>query len=207
MTRIHRVAAALAGTAALVVSGIAPAASLDWVHEDAIGDVQVGTFDSDTDIPELVQDPDNVDTDITRLAVRHRDHQVSLRMTFRDIRRSSGFAVFDIRTDDRRYWAIKSLGRQEFMPGWMLVRANGRPVRCPEASRYVKRDQEQAVARIPRRCLGFPEWVRVGAGAQSFSETRRSFTIAIDDALSEGEFRDRLVAGPRVYRGEAPLPQ
>ena len=203
MTRPSRAFAALAGTAALVVSGLAPASALDWVHEDAVGDVQTVTIDESNweEEPELVPDPDNVDTDVTRVMVRHRVHRVALRMTLRDVRRSSGFAVFDIRTDGRDFFAIKSLGRREFTPGWLLMRSGGRPVRCPDVRRYVKRDAEEAVARIPRRCLGFPEWVRVGAGAQSFEESRRSFTIRADDGLSEGGLLDRLVMSPRVYRG------
>lgn len=203
MTRTSRAIAALAGTAALVLSGVAPAAGLDWVHEDAVGDVQTATFDETNwdEEPDLVADPDNVDTDVTRVVVRHRVHRVALRMTLRDIRRSSGIAVFQIRTDGRDFFAIKGLGRHEFMPGWMLMRAGGRPVRCPDVRRYVKRAEEEAVARIPRSCLGFPEWVRVGAAAQSFEEMPESFAISIDDGLSDGELQDRLVMSPRIFRG------
>lgn len=203
MTRPSRVLATLTGTAALVVSGLAPASALDWVHEDAVGDVQTATIDESNwdEEPELVPAPDNVDTDVTRVEVRHRVHRVALRMTLRDVRRSSGFAYFEIRTDGADYWALKSLGRRDFGPGWMLVRQNGRTVRCPDVRRYVKREEETAVARIPRSCLGFPEWVRVGAGAQSFEETRRSLTIFLDDGLGEGDVLDRLTMSPRVYRG------
>ena len=209
MIRPSRVVAALACTAALVAAGLAPATAADWIHEDAVGDVQTLTFDESTEEePDFVVDPDNVNTDITRVMIRHRAHRVALRMTLRDIRRSSGAAIFDIRTDGRDYFAIKSLGRNglEFAPGWMLASANGRPVRCPDARRYVKRTTEEAVARIPRRCLGFPEWVRVGAGAQTLKETRRSFSVAIDDGLLDGEFGDVLTLSPRVFRGEPAVP-
>ncbi len=204
MTRPSRALAALACTAALLASGVAPATAADWVHEDAVGDVQTATFDYTTeDEPDFVVDPDNVNTDIIRVMIRHRVHRVALRMTLRDIRPTSGAAVFDIRTDGRDFFAIKSLARdgRQFAPGWMLVTANGRRVRCTDVRRYVKRETEEAVARIPRRCLGFPTWVRVGAGAQTLEETRRSFSIAIDDGLREGEFADVLTLSPRVYRG------
>jgi hypothetical protein len=201
--------AALACTAALVASGVAPATAADWIHEDAVGDVQTLTYDETTEEePDFVVDPDNANTDITRVMVRHRAHRVALRMTLRDIRRGSGAAVFDIRTDGRDFFAIKSLGRNalDFAPGWLLANTNGRPVRCPEARHYVKRTTEEAVVRIPRRCLGFPEWVRVGAGAQTLKETRMSFSVAIDDGLREGEFQDTLALSPRVFRGEPAVP-
>ena len=109
--------------------------------------------------------------------------------------------------DGRDFMAVKSLGRtgRELFTGWVLLNDRGRPVRCADARRYVDRETETAVARIPRRCLGFPEWVRVGAGAQTFEETRRSFSLAIDDGLLDGDFADRLTLSPRVLRGDAPI--
>jgi hypothetical protein len=202
VTRSARALSALACTAALVVSGVAPAAAVDWLHHDAVGDVQSVTFkDNSSKEPDFVPNPGNVDTDVTQLMLRHRTHRVALRMTMQDIQRSSGIAIFDIRTDGRDYIAVKTLGRRWFKPGWMLMRANGRPVRCPDVRRKVDRTANEVIARIPRRCLGSPQWVRVGAGAQSFEEGRRSFTVHLDDALSEGDIRDRLTMSPRVRRG------
>ena len=202
MSRPSRALAALACTAVIVAAGVAPATAADWSHADAVGDVQTITIDEETgEESELTPDPTNVDTDVTRMVVRHRTHTVALRMNLRDIRRSSGGAFFDIRTDGRDYFAIKRLGRDEFVPGWVLVGQRGRAVRCPEVRRYVDRSAELAVARIPRRCLGYPEWVRVGAGVQGFQESPDGFGFSLDDALTDGGVLDVLELSPRVYRG------
>jgi hypothetical protein len=203
VNRPYRAAAAFAGAAALTAAGLAPATAADWVRTDPVGDVQSLTFDENTvEEPELLPAPGNRNTDITEVVVRHRVNRVAVRLTLRNITGRSGLAVYDIRTDDRNYMAIKMLGKREgSMPGWLLMRANGRFVRCSDVRRHVDRPADEAVVRIPRRCLGFPQWVRVGVGVQSVGGDFDSFEVWLDDGLRDGDVQDVLTLSPRIQRG------
>ena len=206
MIQLSRALAALAGVAAFTVAGTSPASAVHWSHDDAVGDVQsqTDTFDEETGEVhegEPTAAPDNTDTDVTRTSVNHRNHRVVLRTTLRDLTVGSGIAVYDIRTDTRRYSVLQRLGTDKGFPAFMFMRANGDRVRCAGVERNVERTANYATVKIPRRCLGGPQWVRLGTGVAKFDETDTSFTFVADDAMRDAVISDNLRLSPRVGRG------
>lgn len=197
MTRT-RALAAFAGVAALIIPGASPASAAFWSHEDAVGDVVSHTVTVDDDDVVEVR-PGNTDTDVTRVSLDHRIRRLVLRTTLRDITAGSGFAMYDLRTDDRRYYAFQRLGRDRSFPAFHLARwHDDRRVRCAGVERRVDRTVGRATLHIPRRCLGRPEWVRVGTGVAKFEETDTSFTFFADDAMRDAEVVDKLGLSPRL---------
>jgi hypothetical protein len=199
-----RTLAALTGAVALTVAGMSPASAADWAHEDAVGDVESYTynFKKDTETgPDA--EPANTDTDITRFRANHKVRRVVLETTLRDITADSGAMVYQIRTGTRVYEAVQRLGTDRGMaPAFRLYRISGKRVRCSGVERSVDRTTEQAVVRIPRSCLGHPRWVRVGAIAFNFTETRTAFSWFMDDALKDGAADpENFGRSPRIWRG------
>lgn len=206
MTHSPRALGVLAGAAALIITGMSPASAAIWRHDDAVGDVQsqIDVFDEDTGgvtEGEFVVAPDNTDTDVSRVRVSHRTHRISLKTTLRDITASSGFVVYDVRTDGRRYSVMQRLGRDRLFPAFDLSGANGGRVKCAGVRRTVDRTANRATVSIPRRCLGRPAWVRVGAGAVKFDLTDTSASYLVDDALRDALVNDSLGVSPRIARG------
>ena len=206
MIRPSRALAALAGVAALTITGMSPASAAYWAHDDAVGDVQsqTETYDEETGevlVGEPTIAPDNKDTDVTRVGVNHRIHQVVLKTTLRDLTVRSGLAVYEIRTGARTYFVLQRLGTDRMLPAFFFSRANGERVRCAGVGRSVDRAADRATLRIPRHCLGHPETVRVGAGVAKFDATDTSFTFLVDDALQDALISDELGLSPRVPRG------
>ena len=205
MIHPSRVLAALAGAVALTITGMAPVSAAYWAHDDAVGDVQAQTDTFDEGTGEVHEGeptvaPDNTDTDVTRVRVNHT-HRVVLGTTLRNLTVHSGFAVYDIRTATQSYVVLQRLGRDRTLPGFFISRANGDRVRCAGVTRSVDRVANRATLRIPRRCLGRPEWVRVGAGVAKFSATETSFTFFADDAMQDAVISDELGLSPRVLHG------
>lgn len=206
MIHHSRALAALAGVAALTLTGVAPASAARWTHDDAVGDVQSltdpvdpGTGDSPDSEPVAL--PDNTDTDVTRVTVSHRTHRVVLDAALRDVQTTSGFLAYDIRTGTRRYVVMQRLGSDRTVPAFLFERANGHRVRCAGAEHSVDRAADTATLNIPRHCLGAPRWVRVGVGAAKFAETDTTTTFVADDALQDAVVKDDLALSPRVRRG------
>jgi hypothetical protein len=155
---------------------------------------------------DLTPAPDNTDTDVTGVSVDHRTHRVVLTTSLRDITRTSGVAVYEIRTGTRRYALMQRLGKDQTFPAFDFSRANGDRVRCAGVERRVDRAAESATLNIPRHCLGRPEWVRVGVGAAKIDATQLdeanyTFAFFADDALKDASVLDELALSPRVRQG------
>ena len=206
MIRPSRAMATLACAAVLLTTGMSPASAAIWRHNDAVGDVQSETDSYDEETGEghesdLVAAPENTDTDITRIRVAHRDHRVVLKTTLRDVSAASGFVVYELRAGARRYSVMQRLGKDRLFPAFGLSRMNGSPVRCSGVKRSVDRLNDRATVSIPARCLGRPDWVRVGTGAVKLDMTDEfAFTILVDDAMKEATALDDLAMSPRVHR-------
>lgn len=205
MNHLSRAVAALAGVAALTLTGMSPASAAQWRHDDAVGDVQTQTTTFDEETGEVQEGeptaaPDNTDTDVTRISVNHRTHRVVLRTTLRDVTGKSGIAFYEIRAGARRYSVLQRLGRDRAFPAFYFSRANGDRVRCADVERDVDRAANRATLEIPRRCLGRPAWVRVGAGVAKIEGTETSSTFVADDAMRDAVVKDRLALSPRVRR-------
>ncbi len=206
MTHPSRALGVLAGAAALIITGMSPASASIWRHDDAVGDVHSQTDIIDEETGEFIEGeftiaPENTDTDVSRIRVSHRTHRISLRTTLRDITRRSGFLVYDVRTDGRRYSVMQRLGKDRLFPAFDLSRANGRRVKCAGLTRTVDRTTNRATVSIPRRCLGRPDWVRIGAGAAKIDITDTSVSVLVDDALRDALVLDTLGLSPRIERG------
>jgi hypothetical protein len=200
-----RALAVLAGAATLTLTGLSPATAARWAHDDALGDVQsvTDTFDPGTGeghTGEPTSAPDNTDTDVDRVSLRHSSNRVVLHLDLRNITVNSGIAVYDIRTDVRNYSVMQRLGTDRSFPAFDISRANGNRVRCAGVERSVDRAANRATLSIPRRCLDRPRWVRVGTGAAKFKETETSFTVLLDDAVRDAGTTDDLALSPRVRR-------
>lgn len=203
MNRPTRTLAALTGAAALTVAGMSPASAARWSHEDAVGDVVSYSF-SEHGGTESGPDPApaNTNTDISRFSASHSPRVVVLRANLRDITAASGLMIYEVRTGTRGYQVAQRLGTNKDMPAFGLYRLNGQRVRCSGARRSVDRTTEEALVSIPRRCLGRPRWVRAGAGAFNFTETRTKATFRMDDALKDGDGDiEHLRLSPRIRRG------
>jgi hypothetical protein len=205
MNRPTRALAALTSAAALTVAGMSPASAALWAHDDAVGDVESTTWNFKTDRESGPNaEPDNTDTDITRLSARHKPRRLVLRASLRDITADSGGMYYEIRTPGTRrpYYAMQRLGTSTELPAFRLYRGNGKIVRCTGVRRSVDRTTEQAVVSIPRRCLGRPRWVRVGGVAIKDVETKTSISWFLDDALRDGNAHPgNLGRSPRIQRG------
>ena len=119
----------------------------------------------------------------------------------RDVTVNSGVVIYDIRTGHRRYSVMQRLGTDRMFPALHISRGNEDRVRCTGVERSVDRAGNRATVSIPRRCLGSPGWVRVGAGVAKFDATETSFTYLLDDALRDAVVVDELALSPRVRRG------
>jgi hypothetical protein len=206
VTHPSRALGVLAGAAALIITGMSPASASIWRHDDAVGDVHSQTDIIDEETGEFIEGefviaPENTDTDVSRIRVSHRTHRISLRTTLRDITRRSGFLVYDVRTDGRRYSVMQRLGKDRLFPAFDLSRANGGRVKCAGLTRTVDRATNRATVSIPRRCLGRPDWVRIGAGAAKIDITDTSVSVLVDDALRDALVLDTLGLSPRIERG------
>jgi hypothetical protein len=206
VTHASRAFGALAGAAALIIAGMSPASAAIWRHNDAVGDVlsQTETFDEETGDfyePELTAVPENTDTDVSRIRVAHRTHRVALKTTLRDLSATSGYVAYNVRTGARNYFVMQRLGKDRLYPAFDLSRMNGKPVRCAGVKRSVDRVNDRATVSIPTRCLGRPDWVRVGAAAVKVDlSDETAFTFLVDDAMQEATALDELAMSPRVHR-------
>jgi hypothetical protein len=208
MNRRTRTLAALTGAAALTVTGMSPASAALWHHEDAVGDVQSYTIYENRPDSGPNPAPANTNADITRFTANHTARRVKLITTLRDITAASGEMYYEIRTGTRRYLVIQRLGTRDAVPfddapafGLYRLDGSGDRVRCAGVRRSVDRTTEQARVSIPRSCLGRPRWVRVGAGATSYKQTKTSFTMLQDDAIRDGLVKYNLALSPRIMRG------
>lgn len=206
MIHPSRALAALAGAAVLTVTSMTSASAATWTHDDNVGDVQTetDTFDPNTgegQEGDLVNSPENTDTDVINVSVDHQARRVVLATTLNDITVDSGIVIYDIRTGTHNYWVMQRLGTDKSYPAFDFTRGNGRNVRCTGVQRSVDRDANVATVSIPRGCLGRPAWVRVGTGVMKADETDTSVTFFGDDALQDALNIDRLALSPRVRRG------
>ena len=206
MIRPSHALTTMACAAAMFTASVSPASAAIWRHNDAVGDVQSETYSYDEETGEeyesgLVAAPENTDTDVSRIRVSHRTHRVVLKTTLRDLNDASGFVEYDVRTGARRYLVMQRLGRDRSWPAFHLSRMNGSGDRCAGVKRSVDRVNDRATVSIPARCLGRPDWVRVGAGAVKLDMTDDfAFTVLVDDAMQGAAALDKLAMSPRVHR-------
>lgn len=196
LTRLHRLLAVLGIAVALLVSSAGVASSEVWVTNDAAGDVVAFEYDGESE--EMVPAPEQASGDVRRFAVSHTARHVTIRVTMRRQLPKEDWMVFERIKTPRGAFDLMVF-RFGFGGGVSLSKANSmREVGCRGLS--VKYDANAVQIAVPRRCIGRPSVVRVGAGVSSFTGDDESGRAYADDALRSavGEY---LKLSPPVRRG------
>lgn len=191
MNRSMRTILAATAAASTTVLLAATGAQADTVrHSDLRHDVQ--HFDSG----DLTPAPHASDPDITRATVRHGAHRVVIRLHARDVSRRTdmGFAAILIPGGayDLVVFPEEPRASRLFTDGSGDVNCRGIFVH-----RSVRRDLVRFS--VPRRCLGSPRWVRVGAALDTVSPS--IIHSRFDDAFGGRHADDdHLVLSRRLHR-------
>ena len=182
-------------TAAALVATALPAAAAQTFHPDATGDVVLLGVVDDSVTPQPQWEPG----DIRRIRVVHGAHRVRVRLGFHDVaRRTDNSYWYRLRTPHRRFGLIGFTAQDAPRGEWFLLSGySGDPRRCAGLRHHVDYANERVEVSIPRRCLGHPRRVRVGATATTWIDAKEQ--TRIDDAYSTNEV-ERFALGPWVRR-------
>lgn len=188
-------------TAVLTLLGlmvaIGPPASADtWSRGDARRDVAQVKF-TKTDFG-LQRAPRNRTTDLTRLTVSHQAQTISMRIRVRNLTETEGRSIIAIlRTPQGLRAVMVETSTSSFVFKQPAIAAK-RLGNCPRLRKEFNYAANVIRIVVPRRCLGNPQWVRVGLQMSTIDNNFR--TLAIDDALT-GRLRMRDLNGlPDVSR-------
>jgi ABC-type uncharacterized transport system substrate-binding protein len=194
----------LVGIGAIVVAVVpTTAAAEQWSHRDAAGDVVQLTYDNES-VRHTTELPDDVSTDVQRLTVTHAAHELRMSMRVADIVRGTRSVTVQVRTaGGRRFevWAAVFRAEVSYTPSIVAVPSH-EYVRCSGPSVSFDTDTDKVSVTLPRRCLGDPRWVQVGAtyATEPRYESDSDYAKNTDDALREG-VGYRVVMSPRVRVG------
>ena len=178
---------------------VAPGARADKVvHRDSRHDVVA--FDDTYKEGEGRVRPGARDPDIVRAVVRHREHAVTIRSPFPELRYDLRFLNGRILTPTRRYDLDGYVLPIDGVETVWLSR-DGRFPRCPLTFEYgYVRDVIRI--RVPRGCLGRPAWVRVSMVMFRAHRATSHYVELLEDAFRRG-IEDQFSAGAltrRLYR-------
>lgn len=197
-TRVLAVAAASFG---LVITA-SPAHAAIHRHGDAMGDVRQFSCEDMFDEESCVETGTTaVEPDIASIAIRNGLNNVVVRIKQRDITRGG------IRGHDLRIYTNEGLTRwvgTVATPGSAqlekeMTKPNGDEVRCSKLAAVMDHVNNMVTITVPRSCLSYPGWVRVGIGAWTL--TADGEYVRLDDAFLNGRVSDNLVLSPLVRRG------
>lgn len=205
MSRVLR--AACAAVLSLVLLAPTVAHADRWTSPDEIGDVEGWTYDPEpkpcgTDIE--VDGSDESNTDITGLAVRHTRRTMIITTRFAGLEPGlEQWVALYVRSDDGGWWL--DVDRFQTRSGsWRVTTFMAEEPRLPDpddvegcgigialmdvgcrTEPLVDFDRDLIRLVVPRRCMGNPRWVRVGADAYRFVEPTdpddESFTVFSDE--------------------------
>jgi hypothetical protein len=158
MTRLLALAV-VCGLAATVAGAATPPALAETraVLHDGAHDV----WKVDQAFPQDNEMVDKPKVDVLRMAVTHRSTAVTVRMKFVDLRRS-GWQRYDakIKTPDRVYVA-GMIAHKNLRAGVSDLYRGSNVQQCDGLSHEIDYAADVVVLRVPRSCLGNPDWVRV----------------------------------------------
>jgi len=204
MTSHRPIVTAALALAALVVT-IAPAGAQTIRHRDARHDVIRTGFNSTA---KYVLAPNRREGDITAVRATYSRHSLFLSMRFRKLSlvKRLQWHYFGIVTSDGRVRAaIVNSGRRYPHGTSALMNNDDKYLRCRVHHRVSYRRALVSI-RIPARCLGTPDWVRVGFGEASIP--RNLFgdgPVFQDDGYLKGTpanaDNNDITYGPKVHRG------
>lgn len=193
----------IAGAFVMSAAGIAPAQAATYVHFDAAADQTRTTCVDATSCTDAV-DPAVSNGDITRISARHAARRVFVHTTYTDLDVSadeSAQLVRVVTNSGLRRFAVIYTAPNSADSTIVLTRPNGAPVRCRNitAARDTTANVMQVV--IPRSCLGYPRWVKVGVGHVATAPGTATAAGVFDDAMLSGSLGDNIALTPRVRRG------
>lgn len=153
--------ACLAGTAAPVSAGDEGGSRV--VLHDRVGDVwRVNVRTS-----EAVEAGRVPHVDVRRTAVAHTNHAVVVRMRFSDLRRSGRswyWTGITVAPGEFRFVRVTSAPGRRAGRAVLLEEPGGARIACPGLWHAIDYAVDTVQVRVPRRCVGSPDWVRVNVG-------------------------------------------
>lgn len=195
MNLFARRLASVAGAAVIALGIVAPAHAASFTHADATGDVYECGSDCTTPALAATQDPD-----VQSVKFAHRARKVVITAAYTDLAPSSDIHAYSARivTNEglRRDVTVVASGSNVAV---VFARPNGDRVRCSGLARSVDYSLNTVRIVVPRSCLSYPRWVKVGYGALEMANPD-SDTARADDALTSGVPGDTLVLSPRIKR-------
>jgi hypothetical protein len=187
--RVTRGACALLAAAALSAGTTSAASAAIWTHTDASGDVQ--TLDPQTEA--VSPAPANTSNDIRSWRVAHNTGSVVVRITTASNLPRTGILYLEIATAVAKYdvFSGRSVG------GPHLAKHSGKDVSCDGLKQSFDTTHHRIQVTVPRRCIGTPHWVKVGA--VTFNMTNNGFTY--DDGTKNAGSPDTVNLSTKVVVG------
>jgi hypothetical protein len=188
MTLVRSLLVIVLGGALILTPG--PALADRATQRDPVGDVARAPIGSNIYTPI----PTQIEGDITATRVVHAPRAVWIRVKFRELTASTNgnFHLVGIKSDRR----FRLVTLNAFPGHWdgaaVTTNARGRAISCGVAH-HLDYDRNLLIVKMPRSCLGKPDWVRVGTRS---TVAGVSYAYA-DDAHAVG-FHPGLVYGSRV---------
>lgn len=190
------VALATAATVALGPTTVAHAAR--HAHTDASADVVRVDPETDAQSPA----PNANQGDIRRFVANHRTHSVLVTVRFNDLirRKQSHVHSLQLRTPTMRRDLTIVVTPDTGWQGQVFFSDRAERERpCANLATRIEWGTNVLQVKIPRRCLGGPEWVRAGYGY--FRMTPKGLLFA-DEAHRNGSVGDTGPRfGPRTHQG------
>lgn len=201
--RLRSSLAVALGTAALVLTTV-PAHAALYSHTDAVQDVVVETCpDEEFENCTSGVDKAKAEGDIVRANIRHQSTRVLLRVKMRELSNQGvrGHFIRIVTNEGLERWVNVLAFHGTLQPQFkQLVKANEDAVRCSGLWAGYDGATDVATFIVPRSCLSYPRWVRVGVGAITASEDFESF--GVDDLMKPmGISQDTIALSPRINRG------
>ncbi|QIG43145.1 hypothetical protein G5V58_10575 [Nocardioides anomalus] len=211
---------------ALALLGLtAPAAQAEtWSARDARGDAETLVYSPDPPpcgTSTLSPAPTARRQDLTALRVDHGSQAVVIRLRMADVARRDHSTSWSVHllTPDRGYLLVVFPRRpgeavDAFLSEEPEVPANPDPADCTVGSLVIGRGgcdglsvhldaaADRLDLTVPRRCLGRPRWVRVGADVSgAFTGSAETGYSVTGDTWSPGAATAYPIYGPRVHAG------
>lgn len=159
---------------------------------DGTGDVWTSVVGGDT----YTKAPERRLGDIVIARLAHRPHAVVARLGFAELRRSGRLRYeFAIETDSGLWYANVTASRHRWSGTHRLWQNGGDVVACSRMSHHVDYAADLVTLRVPRACIGRPQWVRLVVTA--FRESRN--VLAQDNPQNHRALPDGFTR--RLYRG------
>ena len=171
---------------ALSVSVAGPASADQQKLNDPKGDVYRVADDGTQGDVKQGQVPN---TDITRSVVKHGPRAVGIVVKYVKLKKNfSEYIQYDaeLRVPNQGIYHAQILIDPTLKTaGINFTDGHYETLDCANAVAKVHPDEGRVIARVPRKCLGNPEWIRFGASALSLTKAG-SKKAYVDNALSNG---------------------